>query len=247
MGLRIGILTCDHVDQAYLEKYGDYPEMFTNLLKAQDISLEVTVYDVISDQLPEDINDCDAYIITGSRYGVYENIPWIYKAKDLVRRIYSAKIPTIGICFGHQLIASALGGNVIKADDKGHALGVQTWEVIDQPNWMGDSSLSSLSLNASHQDQVIKMPDGGNLIAASDFCPIAGFQVNSMLAFQGHPEFDRSYTEFLIDKHQEKLDPVSRLATLESLNKDPDSNLVGSWMVEFIKSQLSKKILNNVS
>ena len=241
MGLRIGILTCDHVDQNYLNKYGDYPDMFAELVKTQDATLEVSVYDLLSSHSPEDITACDAYIITGSRFGVYEDIPWIHKAKELVKRIYDARIPTIGICFGHQLIASALGGDVIKAEDKGHALGVQTWEITHQADWMGDTSLSSLSLNASHQDQVINMPKGAKLFAGSDFCPIAGFQIDSMLSFQGHPEFDRAYTEFLINKHQTKLDPVARVKTLESLERNPDSDIVGRWMVQFIKSELSKK------
>jgi GMP synthase-like glutamine amidotransferase len=227
-----------HVDKDKLNLFGDYPEMFAALLQAQDASLKVRTYDLIFGQLPEDIHTCDAYIITGSRFGVYEDIPWIHEAKKLVKRIYDAKIPTIGICFGHQLIASALGGDVIKAENKGHALGVQTWEIVDQPEWMDNSSLTTLSLNASHQDQVIKLPKGGKLFAGSDFCPIAGFQIDSMLTFQGHPEFDRAYTEYLVKKHESKLDSVTLEKTMGSLDNIPNSNTVGSWMVQFIKSVL---------
>ena len=81
MSLHIGILACDHVDQEYIAKFGDYPEMFTKLVKAQETAVEISVYSLVTDQFPEDINISDAYIITGSRFGVYEDIPWIYKAK----------------------------------------------------------------------------------------------------------------------------------------------------------------------
>lgn len=242
MNLQVGILACDHVDQNLIDKHGDYSDMFSELVKTQDATIRIRVYDLLTDQFPDDINACDAYIITGSRLGVYEDIPWIYKAKKLVKRIYDAEIPTIGICFGHQLIASALGGEVIKAEDKGHALGVQTWKITNTPDWMGKPSLTSLSLNASHQDQVIKLPEGSHLFAGSDFCPIAGFQVGSMLTFQGHPEFDYAYTKFLIDKHEVKLDVTSKEKTLESLKMQPDSNVVGSWMVNFIKNEIYSKI-----
>lgn len=242
MSLRIGILVCDHVDQDYQEEFGDYDEMFTSLLKAEDDKIQVTVFDLVSDQVPTDVNDCDAYIITGSRLGVYEDIPWIHSAKELVKSIFEAKIPTVGICFGHQLIADALDGKVIKAVDKGHALGVQTWNITDHLDWMGDESLSSFSLNASHQDQVIQLPEGAQLFASSDFCPIAGFQLDSMLAFQGHPEFGRDYTEYLIEKHQKKLDPTSKETTLKSLEIHPDSAMIGYWMMRFIKSKLGQKL-----
>jgi len=240
MELRIGILECDHVDPELMDKYGDYQEMFVDLVHIQDKEIKFSVYDLTVGQIPINLEACDAYIITGSRHGVYEGIPWISQAKQLVRCIYDARIPTVGICFGHQLIAESLGGKVIKADDKGRGLGVQTWEIKQPQQWMGvDQATSSLSLNACHQDQVIKMPDNSKLLVSSDFCPIAGFQVGTMLGIQGHPEFDYDYTEYLFDKYNDSLDEESKRETMNSLNKKPDSNLVGAWMVNFIKDQIS--------
>ena len=140
MDIRIGILECDHVAPELRGDYGDYHEMFADLVQAQDNSIEFCTYDLIEDSFPVDIHACDAYIITGSKFGVYEDIAWIHKAKQLVKRLYNAKIPTIGICFGHQLIAEALGGKVVKATDKGRGLGVQTWEITSNPKWMGDAT-----------------------------------------------------------------------------------------------------------
>jgi len=242
MDLRIGILECDHVVPELQGKYGDYQDMFTDLVQKQDSSLEITVYDLTSDQFPVDLHACDAYFITGSKAGVYEDIPWIHKAKQLVKHIYEAKIPTIGICFGHQLIAESLGGKVVKAEDKGRGLGVQTWQITDKQNWM-DGIPNELSLNACHQDQVIEMPEKSKLFASSDFCPIAGFQTESMLAFQGHPEFDYDYTKHLVEKYHDTQNDEEMQATLKSLALKPDSDLVGEWMVSFIKKQLEKSKL----
>ena len=239
MEIRIGILECDHVDSDLQDKYGDYHEMFADLVLAQDSSIEFSIYDLINDHFPVDIIACDAYIITGSRFGVYEDIPWINKAKELIKRLYEAKIPTVGICFGHQLIAASLGGKVIKAEDKGRGLGVQTWEIKSNPEWMNNELTGNLSLNACHQDQVVELPENSKVLVGSDFCPIAGFQNNSMLGIQGHPEFDTEYTDYLFNKHKETLDEQATQKSKDSFATPANSNFVGAWMVNFIKSELS--------
>ena len=239
MELRIGILECDHVVPALMDKYGDYHKMFADLVQTQDSDIEISVYDLIADQFPVDLTACDAYIITGSKFGVYDDVPWIYKAKHLVKDLYAAKIPTIGICFGHQLIAESLGGKVIKAEDKGRGLGVQAWEIKYSPKWMGELSSDSFSLNACHQDQVIEMPAESELLVGSEFCPIAGFQKGPMLGIQGHPEFDYGYTKYLFDKYQETFDAKSRSTALDSFKQKANSDIVGAWMVNFVKSRIA--------
>ena len=239
MNLQIGILECDHVDLALQDTYGDYHQMFADFISWQDSSIEFKVYDLTEGQKPHDLNECDAYIITGSRVGVYEDYVWIKSAMQLVKKLYEANIPTIGICFGHQLIAQALGGKVVKAEDKGRGLGVQTWNIKNSPKWMKNFSSETLSLNACHQDQVIKMPKDSQLLVSSDFCPIAAYQTGPMLGIQGHPEFDYNYTKYLFDKHQATLNEESKNTAAYSFKQKPDSNTVGAWMFDFIKSRLT--------
>ena len=239
MDLRIGILECDHVAPELRDKHGDYHEMFADLVQTQDQFIEFSIYDLIADQLPVDLFACDAYIITGSKFGVYDDLPWINKAKQVVKCLYDLEIPTIGICFGHQLIAQSLGGRVLKAEDKGRGLGVQTWEIKSSPKWMGELLSDSLSLNACHQDQVIEMPAGSELLVSSEFCPIAGFQMGSMLGIQGHPEFDQDFTEYLFDKYQDSLDDEGRNTASDSFKQNPNSDIVGAWMVNFVKSRIA--------
>ena len=238
MELRIGILECDHAIPELRDEHGDYSDMFADLVSAEHTAIEYSLYDLTADQFPVDISACDAYIVTGSKIGVYEDLPWINKAKDLVRKLYDNKIPTIGICFGHQLIAESLGGKVVKADDKGRGLGVQTWDIKSKPEWMGDFLSASLSLNACHQDQIIELPGNSELIAGSDFCPIAGFQIGTMLGIQGHPEFNKEYTKYLFDKYEDTLDLETKNITLDSFEKTADSKIVGAWMLDFIQSRL---------
>lgn len=132
MSLRIGLLQCDHVANNLVDSHGDYQDMFSDLLHAQDQNIEVAIYDLTADNFPIDLHACAGYIITGSQFS--------------------------GICFGHQLMAEALGGKVKKAEDKGWGVGVQDWEVKGTSEWMGKNAPANFSLRASHQDQVVKMP-----------------------------------------------------------------------------------------
>ncbi len=235
MSLRIGLLQCDHVADELVELHGDYQDMFSDLVHTQDQNIEVAVYDLTADNFPIDLQACDGYIITGSQFSAYDDIPWIHKAKILVADLYDAKIPTVGICFGHQLIAESLGGKVKKAEEKGWGVGVHHWEVKNQTEWMGNSPPESFSMRVSHQDQVVKMPEDSKLIASSDFCPIAGFQTGNILALQGHPEFSKDYNKALINKRLDRIGKEVSDIALASLSQEVDGDNVGAWMVEFIK------------
>lgn len=236
MSLRIGLLQCDHVADELINSHGDYQDMFSNLLHAQDQNIEVVVYDLTANNFPIDLHACDGYIITGSQFSVYDDIPWIHKAKTLVAKLYQAEIPTIGICFGHQLMAEALGGKVKKAEDKGWGVGVHNWEVKSESEWMGENVPANFSLRATHQDQVIEMPADSKLYASSDFCPIAGFQTGKhFLSMQGHPEFSSEYSNALIDKRVDIIGDKVVARARKSLEKKVDSDSVGAWMVAFIR------------
>src|SRR5690606_23965151 len=88
-------------------------------------------YDVVNDHFPESADECDAYICTGSRYSVYDDMPWIKELKHLVQELYQLQIPYIGVCFGHQMLAEALGGKVEKAA-AGWCVGVHTFRVLQR-------------------------------------------------------------------------------------------------------------------
>ncbi|WBV66493.1 type 1 glutamine amidotransferase [Legionella pneumophila] len=113
--MNLGILLCDKVSEVFVADHGQYPEMFANLLRPADSTLELTVFDAEHGELPTDIHAVDAYLISGSRHGVNDDYPWIRKLEEFVRTLHASQKKLIGICFGHQLIAKALGGKVIKS------------------------------------------------------------------------------------------------------------------------------------
>lgn len=242
MMLRIGLLQCDHVAEDLVEAHGDYQEMFSDLLLVDNEDVELSIYDLTADQFPVDLQACDGYVITGSQFSAYDDISWIHRAKSLVRDLYLEKKPTIGICFGHQLIAESLGGKVVKAVDKGWGIGVHKWQITHRESWMGEDQPDYLALRVSHQDQVMEMPEDSKLLASSDFCPIGGFQIGEhFLAMQGHPEFSSAYSEALMRKRIDQIGELVVEAGLDSLKKDVDNQRVSTWMIEFIKRAASMR------
>lgn len=188
--MRIGILETGFPPVELQEAHGTYPDMFARLLAGH--GFEFRSYPVLKDVFPEGPQDADGWLITGSRFGVYEDHDWIRRAMDLVRQIAAAKVPMVGICFGHQLMAQALGGEVRKSG-KGWGLGPVDYEDLETGGTM--------KIIAVHQDQVEVQPPATKIIAANDFCPIAGlaWTETPALSWQPHPEMTPAFTSGLIE------------------------------------------------
>ena len=113
--MKIGILVTGHPPDELREKFGTYDGMFRTLLGGHGFTFET--YHVVDSQFPENAESADGWVITGSRHGAYEDHPWIPPLEDLIRAIHDKGQPLIGVCFGHQIIAQALGGKVEKFKD----------------------------------------------------------------------------------------------------------------------------------
>ncbi|EBA03927.1 glutamine amidotransferase, class I [Rhodobacterales bacterium HTCC2150] len=186
--MKIGILQCGHAIDEVLDTFGDYDRWFQTLLSDQGFEFET--YNVVDMEFPASINDCDGWLLTGSRHGAYEDHPFIPPLSEMVREAYSKHIPIVGVCFGHQLIAQALGGKVEKFKE-GWAVGHQTY------NWSG---LGDVSMNAWHQDQVTQLPDGATPIATSDFCEYAALVYDDRAwTVQAHPEISNPIASDYLD------------------------------------------------
>ena len=166
--------------------FGDYPAMFRKLL-GED-AYHWATYAVDEGELPAGPTDCDAYIVTGSACGVYEPLSWITDAKAFLNAA-KGRAALVGVCFGHQLMADAFGGKVIKSP-KGWGVGEHTYRVTAEP-WM-DGKVGPIRLPASHQDQVVELPPGAEVWASSDFCRMGGlvWRDQPAITIQLHPEFD---------------------------------------------------------
>ncbi len=238
MRIRIGVLVAGEPPAELRGRHAGYGVMTEQLLRAEDPELEFVRYEVRNGEFPHTIDDNDAYLITGSRHGAYEELPWIRQLARLVCEIEKQRKPLVGICFGHQLIARALGGVVEKAA-QGWGVGVHTATLLAPAPWMEEQT-GDFSLVVSHQDQVLRLPERAELIAGSTFCPVAMFRIaDHVFAMQAHPEFSREYSRDLMELRRELIG-VGRIdAGLESLGRDIDSARVARWIVEFLHRALA--------
>ncbi len=234
MTKRILILEMGPLPEDVQKHYPQYAPFFEALL-AHD-ALEFTSLNIYAgDPLPEP-QDYDGYIITGSKHGVYENLPWMLSAQEFIRATAKARIPMIGICFGHQIMAQAMGGEVIKSP-KGWGLGVLTYDV--SPNSYAGKMPEEMQFNAVHQDQVVKKPDDAEVFASSDFCEYAGLIYGGdkpyAISIQPHPEFDAEFTKELINARRGELFPEDQSdAAIASQSKDNNREKWGSFLAGFL-------------
>lgn len=233
VGMKLGILKCDSVSDVFVDKHGQYPEMFANLLHPVNPNIELVIFDAENEILPRDIHAVDAYLITGSRHGVNDGYPWIGQLEDFIRTLHSAQKKVIGICFGHQLIAKALGGKVIKSP-KGWAVGMSQNQIYQQKHWMSPFK-TEFNLLVSHQDQVVELPEGAQILAGSDFCPNYMMQIDShFFSVQGHPEFTKDYSRDLMVSREDTVNETQFAQGISSLELHEDDALIAQWIISFL-------------
>jgi GMP synthase-like glutamine amidotransferase len=236
--MKIGLLECDHVLDRFRHVGGDYSDMFAALFARHAPQITLRFFDVCNGEFPPSLDDCDAYLTTGSRFSAYDDVEWIHSLKGFLRRIHEAKKPFVGVCFGHQLMAEALGGKVSRAET-GWGVGVHGVEITGIERWMRPEQ-SSCALQYMHQDQVERLPDGGVVIGRSDHCPVAVFRVgDSTLGIQAHPEFPKSYSEALLLDRVERIGEARARAALASLDRTTDESVVAKWIAEFLNGRNS--------
>lgn len=177
-------------------------------------AVEVLDVPVHEGATPASLADCDAWMISGSPASVYDDLDWIRTGEEIVRAAHAEERPLIGICFGHQLIAQALGGRVEKSAD-GWGVGARSYDVVRPlPHFHGDT----ITLLASHQDQVVELPSDAHVWSSSDYCPVAGFTIGERLVtVQGHPEYTPSLVAALYESRRERIGDETVDAALASL------------------------------
>lgn len=229
--LRIGLLLCDHLDEDVIAQVGDYTELYPAVFDPEGV--ELTVYEVTRGQFPERLDAHDGWIVSGSRRSTYEDEPWIHELEDLVRRIVAQRRRLVGICFGHQMTAQALGG-LVEPAEVGWGVGVKAFDVVAAPAWM--EPVEDFTILMSHRDQVTRLPEGAELIASADYCPVGAYRIDDhVFCVQGHPEFVPELSRILLAKRREVIGPEVADAAVDTLDDPIDSARIVGWMTEFFR------------
>jgi GMP synthase-like glutamine amidotransferase len=232
MGSRIGLLMVGHVDPNSIHIAGDYPELFGELLAGHGIAL--ARYDLDLGRFPDSATDCDGWLCGPSRSSAYDPLPWRTDAEDLLREIVSIEAPYVGVCFGHQLLAQALGARVEPAAD-GWQVGAHDYDLVDHLPWM-DPPSGRITLIASHQDQVVDVPSGARLLArgTDGGCPVAGFTVGDRAwTLQPHPEFVPPLADHLLAGRIELIGAARVASARASLDRPLDRSRIATWIARF--------------
>ena len=225
--MKIGILQTGHAPDELLPTTGDVAPHFERLLDG--FGFTFATFSVVDMEFPTAITECDGWLITGSKYGAYDEVDFIAPLETFIRDVYAADIPLVGICFGHQIIAQALGGKVEKFAG-GWAVGRTHYD------WNGET----LALNAWHQDQVTQVPTDATVYATNDFCENAALVYgNRVFTTQPHPEYGDAFISGLVQYRGEGVVPDEQLAQARAdLQKPVDNLRIAAQIAQFFKERV---------
>lgn len=229
--MEVGILCTGGPPPDLAPRFGDYGAMFARLLGPAFVP---RVYGAAAGELPPRPDAHPAFLITGSPAGVYEPLPWIAPLLGFLREA-KGRTKLVGICFGHQAMAEALGGRVEKSE-RGWGIGLQEYDLWDRAPWMGEPPPESIAVPVSHQDQIVVPPPGVRVLAGNAFTPfgLLEWEEAPAISMQFHPEFEPEYAQALIEHRRGRVpDPDRAIASLERPN---DQALVGEWIREFLRT-----------
>lgn len=235
--MKITIIETGLAPAAIRNDFPTYPEMFEALIGGADEGLSFeTVRLELGDNLP-DPESLDGILITGSAHGVYDPVPWMTSLMEFIGWAAEKRVPQAGLCFGHQVMAKALGAHVAKSD-KGWGIGRHTYDVPHRPAWMSDAP-DRITFGVSHQDQVLSLPPGARVTATNEFCQFAGLEYTHApaMSFQGHPEFsDDFFTALYRARQGNPLEPTAVATAVKSLEEEHHNENAGRWLADFYRS-----------
>ena len=233
--MKIGILKADNVRPELVDHFGEYPDMFREILVAADPDAEVISYEVMLGEYPKDVNEVDGYIITGSKMSVYDDVDWINQLGQFVQRLHQDKKKLVGICFGHQMVAHFLGGRTEKSK-KGWGVGIHQSTFTEAAEQYGAEG-KTYNLVCSHQDQVVEPAPSSVILARSDFCPYSMLQIEDhILTLQGHPEFKGEFSRSLLELRRDVFGENCYEQGVKSLEQFADAYKAGKWIKDFIST-----------
>ena len=234
--MNVAILNAIDPDKSQVNWGGSPVDAYVRFLQSAPNNFSFKGYTVALGEFPADASLYDGYVITGSPSGAYETDPWILELMDFVRQAYQLGKKLVGICFGHQIIAQALGGHVEKSA-KGWGLGLKPFAMTSSKSWMTEPA-PHCALYFVHQDQVIDLPPQAEHLAGNDFCPNVMYAIGEqVLGVQGHPEFTQQIMQDIFQRHVDLQGSELYETAVSSVeNGRPDNQRFAQWIVNFLQS-----------
>lgn len=234
--MKLTILQVGETPKPMRDRYERFEPLFENMFMQAGADFTFETIAIVDGAAFPDVEALEGVIITGSAAGVYDHTPWIDPLRQFIRAAYEASTPMLGVCFGHQIMADALGGDVRKSD-KGWGIGRHIYRHTAISPLLSDLP-AEVAIAASHQDQVITPPAIAEVYLSSEFTPNAGliYENGAAISMQPHPEFDRAYTEGLIElRRNNPLDDATVDAHLSDQDAPTDRLAVARSLAQFLK------------
>jgi GMP synthase-like glutamine amidotransferase len=237
--MKVCILENDDLHPAAASTYQGYAAMFIRMFRAAGAAWEFDVFHTPNQRYPDSFAPYDLVVLTGSKADAFSDQPWVVELRKQVLELLNARKKLVGVCFGHQLIALCLGAKVDRAPN-GWGVGRMVYD------WRGSARTSNdknhqLAMLVSHQDQVLELPPGAQLLASSAHCPIAAYAVEQQVfCVQGHPEFVEDYSAFLLAQRKHILGEHLFARGLESLQHGHDGLQLARMMVAFAENPVAR-------
>ncbi len=232
--IKLGVLNaCTPTDE---EEFGVIEkESFESFFGMTAHEFEFVEYRITEGEFPQSVEECDAYLITGSPKGAYDDDPWIAELQLFIQKTYETDTKMVGVCFGHQVLAHALGGKAEKSP-KGWGLGMRQVQFLEQRPFMSPP-IENGNLYFCHQDQVVQLPQEAQCLAGNDFCPNGMFVINDkVLGIQAHPEFTPEINQKAIDWFaSQSPDQKETIESAQNANGENDNRVISNWIVNFIQ------------
>jgi len=233
--IKLGILQTNHDKSVEVgDAFPDDAHRFRDLFDAQDDRFEYRIYMTIGGEIPQSLNEQDAFMITGSPLSVLDQHIFTDGLMGFIRRCDEAKKPLMGACFGHQAIALALGGKVERSSN-GYNIGIETTQFHSSRAWMTPGA-DSLPMYVFHEDQVVALPDGCDLLGSAEKCRIASFaKGDHVFTTQAHPEFSHGFMACVLNFMEKKLPADDVKRAWQTMENEQQGHVFGTWATRFFK------------
>jgi GMP synthase-like glutamine amidotransferase len=240
VAMKIGVIQTGRVREALARDFGEYPPMFEAFLKPVAPEFVFETHAVVDGAPLPAPTAADGWLLTGSRHGVYDDLPWIGPLKAWLRAARSAGLPLVGVCFGHQIMAEAFGGRAVKHPG-GWRLGVDSFDVAVKPGWAVGGP-DRLALHSVHQDQVVEIPEDATVWARGEGCRYAGLIYGDptdpdAISIQPHPEFGTEFARALAGHlaADGRVSPEVGARALSTIGAPVDNAAVARWIAGYFR------------